>query len=123
MDQWASCVGEVRETVEWYFGELLDSVASQTPVTRGGLLDALTSLHLAALDRRAVLLERGTVVWWSETETVHALPECVWTTLADAGDVTDPHERAAREVHRQMGIALATADDERLPFVLVSSAC
>lgn len=117
------CIGEVRETVEWYFGELLEGVARETAVTRVRLVDALASLHLAALDRRAMLHEEGTVARWSETETVHVLPESVWTGLADAGDVPEAEERAAREVHRRMGHTLAAADGGRVPFVLVSRAC
>jgi uncharacterized membrane protein YccC len=111
--------------VAWYFGDLLDRVASEYPVARHHLVAVLAELD--ALARTYDLTDRD------RTEPVrhpHApgrvlrLPLQLWTLLEEMGDLSEEELRAARAVHRRMGEALVDADAESDPsaplFVLAA---
>jgi len=104
----------VREGVEWYFGDLLDEVASSRPVSRARLLTALVSVHLAASRRRPA--DEWTVTYRGATETVVAIPDDEWPAPPE---VSGAERRATETVHRRMAVALGAAGGpDRTPLVL-----
>lgn len=109
---------EARETVAWYFGDLLAEVVDERPVSRPQLVTALARVHLGAARRRRSPVDQfGAVVHRGRTETVVAIPEDRWASLAD--DLAEEERRAAREVHRRMAAVLPTTErTARLPVVL-----
>lgn len=117
-----STVDGARDAVDWYFGDLVDSVARESPVSRAALTDALAELQLAGTRRRALIESRA--VTRDEPvqgpEVVFALPDDVWRTLGDDGELSAPERQTARELHRQMSTALgATVAEEAAPLVVL----
>lgn len=112
--------GRHRSVISQYFGELLDDVARDGPVSRDRLVEVLAGGHVTA-HRLGLRTDGGTrVLQEGSTETVLAVPERTWETLtADAGD----RERAAaRECHVRMAAALSVdSPGSAVPIVLPDS--
>lgn len=116
--------GDVRARVEWHFGELIDRVSVEHPVTRRELRAALATVEYEGQRREEELRSVGTPVQCEMPGAVFHLPGGVWQSVETAGDVEDRAAIAARDVHRRMAKTVthcsAPADAETDLFVLCS---
>ncbi|MFC7177026.1 hypothetical protein [Halosegnis marinus] len=90
--------------VEELFGDLIDEVALEAPVSRGRLVAAL-----ARADAHGPPADSAATV--RDGLAVHRLPVDGWNAVAAACGLTPAAEVAAREVHRRLAAALGVAAD------------
>jgi hypothetical protein len=116
--------GDVRATVEWHFGELIDTVSVEHPVSRRELRAALATVECEGQRREEELRSVGTAVQCEMPGTVLCLPVGVWRSVESASDVDERQAIAARDVHRRMAKTVThcsmQADPESDLFVLCS---
>lgn len=114
-----------REYVEWYFGDLIDTVSTERPISRPRLVSALVKLHVSAVRREGFILERCETSHRTESERILWMPLSLWETLERSQDLTAIEAAAAREVHWKMAASiegsLHTPRPETEPFVLLPS--
>jgi hypothetical protein len=113
-----------REYLEWYFGDLLEEVSAESPVSRARLGATLVKLHVSAERRRAFLVERCARTHQSSEEQILWLTDPLWETLAGPHDISPLEVEAAVTVHRRMAAAIEGSTHaprpETKPFVLLS---
>lgn len=94
--------GDVRATVEWHFGELIDQVSVEHPVSRRELRTALATVEHEGQRREGELRSVGAPVQSEMPGAVFRLPNGVWQSVEAASDVDQREAIAARDVHRRM---------------------
>ena len=112
------------DLVEDYFGETIDEVAINAPVSRRQLVAVLARAQLTgrqlAVDG---LTDEGDVVYQSNDETLMWLDGGFWVDLRGQHHLKPDEGRAAREVHRRLIEAIdgdvPYYNRERDPFVLI----
>ncbi|MFB6206959.1 MAG: hypothetical protein ABEJ05_10590 [Haloglomus sp.] len=103
---------DVRAMVDWYFGDLVDTVAADRSITTDQLLSALTRIEQGARSRREQLEGRGqTLSTAGAPGEVLVLSTEAFTALARAHGLTDRESDAVRTVHRRMARAIAEPPD------------
>lgn len=116
--------GDVRATVEWHFGELIDKVSVEHPVSRRELRAALATVEYEGQRREEQLRSVGAPVQCEMPGAVFRLPGGVWRSVESAGDVDEREAIAARDVHRRMARTVThcsmPADADSDLFVLCS---
>jgi len=96
-----------RTRVEWYFGDLVNTVSTEYPVTRPALVGTLATLESHARDQESLLRDRGDRLGDAHAPgQVLQVPLQVWSVLEETSDRDGEELRAARAVHRRMGVAL-----------------
>ncbi|MDG5820657.1 hypothetical protein [Natronococcus sp. A-GB7] len=112
------------DLVAAYFGETIDDVALEAPVSRPQLVAVLARVQLGgrqfAID--GALPERD-VLYRSNDETVLWLEPGFWTGIRERHGLEVAERRAARDVHRRLlesivGEPSATGSETE-PFVLI----
>lgn len=112
-----------RATVDWYFGDLVDGVASDSAVSCEQLVTALASIEYEARTRRGQLEERGDAVpTGGAPGDVLALPVGTFRVLTRACDLSPDEAEAVRSVHRRMARAIAQLPEEDATDALVFAA-
>ena len=112
------------DLVEDYFGETIDEVAINAPISRRQLVAVLARAQLSGR-RLAVdgLTDDGDGVYQSNDETLLWLDGGFWTDLRGRHHLKPDEGRAAREVHRRLIEAIdgdvPYYNRERDPFVLI----
>jgi len=116
-------IRDTRTMVEWYFGDLIDSVARDNPVSDEQLLAALTWIDLEARTRREELEQRGdSVPTKGAPGDVVAVPAGTWRVMARAHDLSEAEEKAARSVHQRMARSIAKPPEAEQTVPLVYAA-
>lgn len=113
-------IRDARSVVDWYFGDLIEDVAQERPVSDEQLLTALTRIELEARARRTQLESRADAVpTLGAPGEVFATPVGTWEVMARAHDLTQAEDRAVRGVHRKMARSIADPpeDDDLVPLV------
>lgn len=113
-------IRDARSVVDWYFGDLVENVAQDRPVSDEQLLTALTRIELEARARRNVIESRAEPIpTMGAPGEVFATAVGTWNVLVRSHDLTQAEERAARKVHRKMARSIADApeDDDLVPLV------
>jgi hypothetical protein len=113
-------IRDARSIVDWYFGDLIEEVARERPVSDEQLLTALTRIELEARARRNQLESRADAVpTLGAPGEVFATPMGTWEVMARAHDLTQAEDRAVRDVHRTMARSIADPpeDDDLVPLV------
>jgi hypothetical protein len=104
---------DVRATVDWYFGNLVDQVAADCAVSCEQLVAALASVEREASTRRDQLAERGEEVSTAGAPgEVLALPVGTLRVLTRACDLSTEEAEAVRSVHRRMARAIARLPED-----------
>jgi hypothetical protein len=116
--------GDPRAAVEWYFGDLIDTVSVDYPVSRRDLGRALATVESEGRRRESELWSAGVPVRCEVPGAVFRLPGGTWRSLEAEGDVDKHEAAAAREVHRRMAQTVADIPEPGAPaedlFVLCS---
>ncbi|RQG96759.1 hypothetical protein [Natrarchaeobius oligotrophus] len=112
------------DLVEEYFGDTIDDVALNSPVSRQQLVAVLARAQLSGRQLALEgLPEDGRVVYRSDQETLLWLDGGFWTDVRDTHNLEADEGRAAREVHRRILEAVdgdvGYTDRQRDPFVLI----
>jgi hypothetical protein len=114
---------DIRATVDWYFGDLVDEVAADYAVSCEQLVGALANIEREASARRDQLAERGRAVSTAGAPgEVLALPVGTLQVLTRACDLSGEESEAARSVHRRMAQAIARLPDEDATDAIVFAA-
>jgi len=109
----AGAATDVRATVDWYFGDLVDQVVADCGVSHEQLIRALASIEQEASARRDQLAERGRVVSTAGAPgEVLALPVGTLQVLTRACDLSGEEAEAVRSVHRRMARAIASLPED-----------
>jgi hypothetical protein len=114
-------IRDTRAAVDWYYGDLVDDVVGEHPVSQDGLLSALTRVELEARSRRDQLEQRAEPVPTKGAPgEVLALPVGTFQVLTRAHDLSEPQTAAVQAVHNRMArsIARPPEDDDVVPLVL-----
>lgn len=115
---------DLRATVEWHFGELIEQVSVEHPVSRRELRVALAKVEHEGQRREEELRSVGVPVQCEMPGTVFHLPGSIWRSVEAAGDVDQQEAVAARDVHRRMARTVThcstPSDAETDLFVLCS---
>lgn len=90
--------------VEAYFGDLIEEVALDAPVSRVMLRWALARLQGVSADVGS--LPSATSVHVGDGEEVFTLRLDDWRTLAETAELSPGEWHAAREVHRRLAVGL-----------------
>lgn len=102
-----------RSAVEAFFGDLLDDVALEAPVSRARLVRALAAVQAVAADRRSgVRDDASAAITTLGGASIVPVPASTWSDLAREAGLTATDEVAARAAHRRLAVAAA---DLRLP--------
>lgn len=113
-------IRDARSVVDWYFGDLIEDVAQERPVSDEQLLTALTRIELEGRARRNQLESRAEPVpTMGAPGEVFAMPVGTWEVMVRAHDLGQAEGRAARAVHRKMARSIADPpeDDDVVPLV------
>jgi DNA-binding Lrp family transcriptional regulator len=113
------------DSVEGYFGDLIDEVAVHAPVSRRQLVAVLARAQLSGHQLASDgLTDNGDIVHQSNDETLMWLDRSFWSTLHGLHQLGPNEGRAAREVHRRliesMAGDVADYNRERDPFILIN---
>ena len=109
------------DLVEDYFGETLDDVALDAPVSKRQLIAVLARVQLSS-HRLTVdeLADAGELVFQSDREILYWLERDLWSELRREHNLAADEGRAARAVHRRIVEAIDGADEcDREPFVRI----
>lgn len=93
--------GALKPDIAAYFGDLVEEVAVDAPVSRVMLRVALERLQASG---KAVTTD--TSVHVGDGEEVFLLTVADWKRLASAASLSTAERHAAREVHRRLAISL-----------------
>ncbi|ELY58435.1 hypothetical protein C491_08869 [Natronococcus amylolyticus DSM 10524] len=112
------------DLVAAYFGETIDAVALETPVSRPQLVAVLARVQLSgrqsAID--GTLPDRD-VCYHSNDETVLRLGPGFWAEIQEHHSLEAAERRAARDVHRRLLEAIvgepSATNREKEPLVLI----
>ena len=109
------------DLVEDYFGETLDDVALDAPVSKRQLIAVLARVQLSSHRLTAdELADTGDLVFQSDRETLCWLERDLWGELRHEHNLAADEGRAARAVHRRIVEAIDGADEcDREPFVRI----
>jgi len=113
-------IRDARSVVDWYFGDLIEDVAGEHPVSDEQLLTALTRIELEARTRRDQLESRADPVsTMGAPGEVFVTPVGTWEVMVRSHDLAEAEGRAARTVHRKMARSIADPpeDDDVVPLV------
>lgn len=113
-------IRDARSVVDWYYGDLIEDVAQEHPVSDEQLLTALTRIELEARARRNQIESRTeSVPTMGAPGEVFATPIGTWKVMVRSHDLGQAEGRAARSVHRKMARSIADPpeDDELVPLV------
>lgn len=110
-----------RSAVEEYFGDLIDAVALEAPVSRAMLVSAMTCVQVAATRRRSLLESKGVREGGADGAVVFSLYPETWTVLTGAHQLSTTEAMAVQAVHHRMARALGIEVDgtRRSPLVHV----
>jgi hypothetical protein len=115
---------DLRATVEWHFGELIEQVSVEHPVSRRELRAALATVEHEGQRREEELRSVGVPVQCEMPGVVFHLPGGIWRSVEAAGGVDQQEAVAARDVHRRMARTVThcstPSDAETDLFVLCS---
>ncbi len=109
------------DLVEAYFGETLDDVALDAPVSKRQLVAVLARVQLSSHRLMADdLADAGDLVFESDRETLCWLERDLWSELQREHNLAADENRAARAVHRRIVEAIdGTPERDRQPFVRI----
>lgn len=114
---------EIRATVDWYFGDLVDEVVADRAVSHEQLVGALATLEDEARSRREQLADRGEAVSTAGAPgEVLAVPVGTFQVLTRACDLSDEETTAVRSVHRRMARAIARLPEDEAVDAIVFAA-
>ncbi|WP_394742650.1 hypothetical protein [Natronococcus roseus] len=110
------------DLVAAYFGETVDAVALEAPVSRPQLVAVLARVQLSA--RQSAIdgtLPDRDVCYRSNDETVLWLESGFWAEIRERHGLEVAERRAARDVHRRLLEAIVgePSGSETEPFVLI----
>jgi hypothetical protein len=101
-------LGDAGAVVNWYFGDIIDRVARDRPVSRPRLRTVLARIEEEVQSRESRLREVGErVECRSAPGIVLRLPGGWWRSLEQERGLTDREALAVRDVHRRMTASLA----------------
>lgn len=98
---------QARAAVEWQFGELVERVATDHPVTRRQLAWTLAEVEREAQRRELQRRSNDCLSEYKAPGAILRLPGGTWQSLEQAQDLSDAESVAARDVHRRMAEAVA----------------
>lgn len=98
---------QARAAVEWQFGELVEQVATDHPVTRRRLAWTLAEVEREAQRRDLERRSNDRCSEYNAPGAILKLPGGTWQSLEQAQDLSDAESVAARDVHRRMAEAVA----------------
>jgi hypothetical protein len=98
---------QARAAVEWQFGELVERVATDHPVTRRRLAWTLAEVEHEAQRRELQHRSDDCLSEYEAPGAILRLPGGTWQLLEQAQGLSDAESVAARDVHRRMAEAVA----------------
>jgi hypothetical protein len=114
---------DIRATVDWYFGDLVDEVVAERAVSHEQLIGALASLEGEARSRWDQLADRGDAVSTAGAPgEVLAVPVGTFQVLTQACGLSDEETDAVRAVHRRMARAIARIPEDESVDAIVFAA-
>lgn len=105
-----------RDAVRWYFGELVEEVARERPVSETRLVDGLA--RMASVADGVHDLPGVVMRYRGPDEVVLVLPPFRWRTITADANLAPPVAAACRAVHDRMAEALSVQSDTAIPIVL-----
>jgi hypothetical protein len=115
---------EARAAVEWQFGDLVERVAVDHPITGRHLVRTLAAVEREAQRREARLLSAGTRVHCDLPGAVLRLPRGAWQSIERAEELTEHEAVAVRDIHRRLAEPVTAGAPDRHQsglFVLCST--
>ncbi len=110
------------ERTEWYFGELIDRVTADHPVTRQQVIRALAEIDRSAQCQDPLIHKHSEPVDTTAPGQVLRLPPTVWEELSDAHELSGREAQAARAVYQEMATAILPHHAEsEAPIVVVAT--
>jgi hypothetical protein len=111
---------DTRSVVDWYFGDLVEHIAAEQPISEDQLLAALTWTELEGRCRHEEGESFGEMIRCPKAPgTVYRVPVETWRELEEAQELSEAEGHAVRAVHRRMVRSIVNIElaDGTEPFV------